>query len=91
MGDEWIGSGYYLSPIHPLFIPSRDEWVKVDPHSSPFPIHPTCPALCKPGGWRLLCNSDRLYPTLLCCIHKTTNDQDFCEQELCFDKNDQVI
>ena len=48
-------------------------------------------ALCKPGGWRLLCNSDRLYPTLLCCIHKTINEQDFCEQELCFDKNDQVI
>ncbi len=34
--DEW--------GIHPLFIPARDEWVKVDPHSSPFiPIHPHSP------------------------------------------------
>ena len=24
--------------------PPWDEWVKVDPHSSPFPIHLPCPA-----------------------------------------------
>ena len=32
-----------LLSIHPPFIPLRDEWVKIDPHSSPFPIHLTCP------------------------------------------------
>ncbi len=30
----------------PLFVPihpHRDEWVKLNPHSYPFPIHPPCP------------------------------------------------
>ncbi len=53
-GDEWaINKGAVIIswaypfiahsssiPIHP----PGDEWVKVDPHSSPFPIHLPCPA-----------------------------------------------
>ena len=34
--------------IHPFFIPIHlleDEWVKIDPHSSPFPIHLRYPDL----------------------------------------------
>ncbi len=59
MWDEWMRPGYYggwmdearilfiphSSSIHPPFIPSH-EWVKVNPHSSPFPIHPPCPVIC---------------------------------------------
>ncbi len=45
MGILFIPPSSPLIPIHPLFIPARDEWVKVDPHSSPFPIHPTCPVI----------------------------------------------
>ncbi len=38
--------------IHPLFIPIHpleDEWVKIDPHSSPFPIHLLCPDIWTPA------------------------------------------
>ncbi len=41
--------------IHPLFIPIhplKDEWVKIDPHSSPFPIHLLCPNTCKVMVWK---------------------------------------
>ncbi len=38
--------------IHPLFIPIHpleDEWVKIDPHLSPFPIHLLYPAILASG------------------------------------------
>ena len=36
-GDEWIEQGYYSSSIHPHSSALLwDEWVKVDPHPSPF-------------------------------------------------------
>ncbi len=41
-GDEWgwmDRTRILFIPIHP----HSDEWVKFNPHSSPFPIHPTCP------------------------------------------------
>ncbi len=57
-GDEWIALGYNSSPFVPIcscspknqknediIHPHSDEWVKSNPHSSPFPNHPTCP-LC---------------------------------------------
>ena len=39
-GDEWKMNAWEMNediihPIHPL----ENEWVKVDPHLSPFPIH----------------------------------------------------
>ncbi len=40
--DEWgwMGRTRILSiPFHP----HSDEWMEFNPHSSPFPIHPTCP------------------------------------------------
>ncbi len=40
--------------IHPLFIPIHpleDEWVKIDPHSSPFPIHLLWPGILYAYLW----------------------------------------
>ena len=46
-GDEWIAFVYYewgyTDSTRILFIqihPHSDDWVKLNPHSSPFPIHP---------------------------------------------------
>ncbi len=42
--DEWgwmDRTRILFIPIHP----HSDEWVKFNPHSSPFPIHPTCPEI----------------------------------------------
>ncbi len=45
---EWRMNNILILSIHPPFIPIHpptDEWVKSDPHSSPFPIHLLCPEL----------------------------------------------
>ncbi len=43
IADEWgMGmNGDQFLPIHPL----EDEWVTIDPHSSPFPIHLLYPVI----------------------------------------------
>ncbi len=45
--DKW---GWIISSVNP-FIPihlTRDEWVKINPHSSPFPFHPSLPDRSNP-------------------------------------------
>ena len=37
----------FFIPIHPHL----DEWVKLNPDSSPFPIHPTCPVIYFDGSF----------------------------------------
>ena len=51
--DEWVMNPWpiHSSPLHHPFIPihpPEDEWIKVDPHSSPLPIHLPCPAKWSP-------------------------------------------
>ncbi len=74
---RYIHPGPMGTPAKP-FIPARNEWVKVDPHSSPFPIHLTSPGLyTKVPLLRLMLFS------LLTSLYLSITDVSICSSSSC--------